>query len=63
MYGFIITYIELYDTRQNSMSHWKARIWLIVAFKKIPDTPTRRTHWSRAQFQKGQPISCMLFPT
>jgi len=26
--------IELYATGQNSLSHWKARIWLPVAFKK-----------------------------
>jgi len=28
-----------------------------MAFKKIPDTPTK-THWSQAQFQKGQPTPC-----
>jgi len=50
---------KLYHTEKQ------ARIWLPVAFKKIPDTPTK-THWSWAQFQKSQPTPAklrMLFPT
>jgi len=43
--------------RSKTLSHWKSRIWLHVAFKKIPDTPTT-TCWSWVQFQKGQPIPC-----
>jgi len=40
----------------NSLSCWKARIWLPVAFKRIPDNLTK-TCWSWAQFWKGQPTS------
>ena len=42
-----------HDMHHNapSLSHWKARIWLPVVFKKIPDTPTK-TCWRRAQFRK-----------
>jgi len=46
--------IELYATSQNRLSHWKARIWLTMPFKKIPT----KTHWSQAQFQKVQPTPC-----
>jgi len=49
--------IEVYATGKNSLSYWKARIWLPMAFKIIPDTPTKSC-WSQAQFQKGQPIPC-----
>ena len=35
MYGFTMACIELQDTGQKSLSHWKARIWLPVAFKKF----------------------------
>jgi len=41
--------IDLHDTGQNSLSTY--------GFSKIADTPTK-THWSRAQFQKGQLIPC-----
>ena len=33
---FIMACIELHDTGQNSLSHWKAKIWLPVAFKNNP---------------------------
>jgi len=56
MYGFIMACIELHTTGKNSIT-LKRRIWLPVAFKKIPDTPTK-TRWSQAQFQKGQPTPC-----
>jgi len=58
MYGFIMARIELYDTGQNSLSHWKARIWLPMAFKKKFCTQSTKTHWSQAQFQKEQPTPC-----
>ena len=35
----------------------KSKDMAILAFKKIPDTPTK-TGWSWAQFQKGQPTPC-----
>jgi len=54
MYGFILACIQFKGTGKNSLTHWRARIWLPVAFKKIPGTPTK-CHWSRAQFQKGRP--------
>jgi len=44
-------------TGQNSLTHWKARIWQSWLSKKIPDTLTK-TGWSRPQFQKGQPTPC-----
>ena len=39
-YGFIMACIELSDTEQNSLSHWKARIWLSFDFEK----DSRHTH-------------------
>ena len=38
--GFIMACIELYASGNNSLSHWKARIWLPVAFK----INSRHTH-------------------
>jgi len=57
-YGFIMACIELCVIGQNSLSHWKARIWLrILAFKKN-SRHTHRNGWGRPQFQKGQPTPC-----
>ena len=55
----------LYMLQVKTLSHWKARIWLLVVSKKIPDTPTK-THWSQDQFQEGRPTHCKTihaFPT
>jgi len=52
-----MTCIELSVIGQNSLPHWKARIWLSWLSNKIQDTPTK-TGWSRAEFQKGQPTPC-----
>ena len=35
----------------------KSKNLATCGFQKIPDTPTK-THWSRAQFQKGQRTPC-----
>ena len=35
----------------SSLSHWKARIWLPLAF-------TTKTHWGQAQDKKSQPTPC-----
>jgi len=61
MYGFIMACIKRYATGQNSLSHWRVRIWLPMAFKKF----SPKTQWSRAQFRKvSQPLAKihMLFP-
>ena len=44
---------SMHDTSQNSLSHWKPRIWLPIAFN------SRQIHWSRAQFQ-SQPTPCTI---
>jgi len=43
--------------RQNSLSHWKARIWLPVAFPQKFQTHPPKTAEAN-QFQKGQPTPC-----
>ena len=54
-HGFIMVCTDLPATGQNSLTHWKARIWLSWLSQIIPDTPTK-TGWSRAQFQKAYPL-------
>jgi len=49
MCGFIVVCTDLPATGQNSLTHWKARIWLSWLSKKIPDSPTQT---DRAQFGK-----------
>jgi len=52
-YRFIMACIEFYATGQNSIT-LKSKDLATHGFQKNPDTPTK-THWSWAQFQKGQP--------
>jgi len=49
----------------HSRSHWKARIWLPTAFKKIPDTPTQCTEAEPSFRKVSLPPAklCMPFPT
>ena len=54
VYGFIMACIAPHER-----GHWKARIWLPLAFQK-------KFHWSWTQLQRGQPtpyVQGMLFPT
>ena len=57
-HGFIMACIEieLYDTGQTFVSHWKARIWLPVAFKKFQTQPLNPL--KPRPVSKGQPTPC-----
>ena len=57
--------IELHVTGQNSLSHWKGRIWLPVAFKKFPDTPTKPAEAEPSFRKVSLPLAKLhlLFPT
>ena len=54
-YGFIMTCIELHDTGQNSLSHWKTRFGYPWFSKKFQTHRPRllKARWNQAQFQKG----------
>jgi len=41
----------------KTLYHTESKDLATHGFQKNPDTPTK-THWSRAQFQKGQPTPC-----
>jgi len=47
--------------RSNSLSHWKARIWLPVAFKKIPH-PLKPTETAPSSERSAYPLqNCLCF--